>query len=145
MVVLVKDIGLVVVEIKGPISKLKKGAQQCSRMLDFSSLVFESCAPNIPIPVVKVVVIGEPPLGSSSGSAYPFIVKDSQLDAWILYEEATKSPNNFEACWSQVLDDLKQSQASCNASSSHFEDFVMVMTGLWSMVAFESAVNSIGR
>ena len=76
-------------------------------MVDFSSLVFESCAPNITIPIVKVVVIGEPPVGSSSGSAYPFIVKDSQLDAWILYEEATKSTTNFEACWSQVLDDLK--------------------------------------
>ena len=49
MVVLVKDIGLVVVEIKGPISKLKKGVHQCSRMVDFSSHAFESCAQNVPI------------------------------------------------------------------------------------------------
>ena len=145
MVVLVKDVGLIVVEIKEPLSKLNKGVQQCNRMADFTSLLFETCAQNISIPVVKVVVLGEPPIKSSGVSVQPFIVKDPWLDTWILYEEATKTPKNFENCWSQVLDDLKQLKAASNAISSHFEDFSMMMTGYWSMVSFDTSVKCVGK
>ena len=65
IVVLVKNVGLVVVEIKRSVKKVNNGIKQCERMTDFSSLVFDSSGPSLLLPVVKVVVVGDPPLGSS--------------------------------------------------------------------------------
>ena len=60
MLFLIKDIGIIAVEIKRSINKKMAGYKQCKRISDFASLVFDGCAPNnYPLPVVKVVVVGE--------------------------------------------------------------------------------------
>ena len=60
MVFLIKDIGIIVVEIKKSANKKMAGYKQCQRMSDFASLVFDGCTPNnYSLPVVKVVMVGE--------------------------------------------------------------------------------------
>ena len=98
-------------------------------MADFAALVFDSCATGANLPKVKVVVIGESPTGSVGGAG-PFMAKDQKLGAWILYKEATVTVENFQDCWSKILDDLRQPQAVSNTTSKQFEEFACTMSGL---------------
>ena len=60
MLFLIKDIGIIAVEIKRSASKKMAGYKQCERMSHFASLVFNGCAPNnYSLPVVKVVIVAE--------------------------------------------------------------------------------------
>ena len=112
IVVLVKNVGLVVVEIKRSVKKVNNGIKQCERMAHFSAIVFDSCGPSDSsgpcslLPVVKVVVVGDPPLGSAGKGTAPYIEKNEARDVWIFYQEATDEIDNFQLCWEMVLQEL---------------------------------------
>ena len=138
IVVLVKNVGLVVIEVKRPQSKLasthesleKKSRKQSDRMAELFSIVFEGCSTNSCLPVVKVVVFGI--------SRTPFIMKDN--DVWFLFDEATQSVENFQTCWDQILQELRKLKRPNHATPKEFEDFAAIMSGLWSMEQFYGPV-----
>ena len=142
LVVLVKNVGLVVIEVKQPLTKIMNGAKQCHRMAHFSSLVFETSGSKAPLPVVKVVVVGE---SSTGGNTDLLIERDEDKEVWIMYKGATETMENFQHCWNQVVDDLQQSKRPCQATSEQFDDFAATMTGLWSMVVFNRPLECIGK
>ena len=142
---LVKNVGLVVVEVKRPLAKLKNGMQQCDRMADFSALVFEESGSSTSLPVAKVVVIGEAPQGSTGPGTVPFIEKNENRGVWVLYKEATETSHNFQDCWQQILHDLKKSKGTDQATPTQYEYFSQRMTGLWSMVVFNRPLECIGK
>ena len=143
IVILVKYVGVVVIEIKRPLQKLKKGKQQCQRMAVFSSLVFESCGTSTSLPIVKVVILGEPSQGSMSTCTSPFLTKDE--DVWVLYKEASTKDDNFQNCWNQILHDLQQAKSGHNTTSQQFDEFTAKMTGLWRMVSFNGPLTFRGK
>ena len=162
MVVYVKDVGLVVVEVKRSFQELEKGAAQGRRMSDFSAIVFQSCAPTKTLPIVRVVVIGrEPPPGSSddSVSVTTFCRKDEKHDVWILSEKSIQSKDAFHQSWEKILLDLRQTKTQCTstdgnnkastgdqeASTDEFKDFVSLMTGIWSMTCLEGKIDYRGK
>ena len=151
MVVLIKNVGLVIIEIKCSRSKFLEATKQCNRMAHFASIVFESCAPDATIPIAKVVVLGESPLvlGESQEKSVSrdasFVVKDVDKDVWIFYKEATDTEDNFEDCWKQVLSDLKHSKMNSNPTSYMYDELASSITGLWSMVECHGSVSHNGK
>ena len=145
IVVLVKNVGLVVIEVKRTLAKLKDGIKQCHRMADFSALVFESCGTKSTIPIAKVVVLGEPPEESNEEGATPYIKKNEGRDVWVFYKEAIENSKKFQFCWEMILRDLHQGKGLCHATSQCFDDFAFIMTGLWSMVVFNRPLECKGK
>ena len=145
IVVLVKDIGVIVLEIKRTLNKVKDGKTQCHRMADFAKIIFESCSPGTLLPIAKVVIVGESHEGSSGTSATIFFQRDDQQNVWLLYEGAIKTLDNFIDCWEMILKDLKQSIGTIRCSTREFDDFAATITGLWSMTGFNGTLNSKGE
>ena len=60
MVIFIKDVGLIVVEIKRSVKKKMAIFKQCERISHFASLVFYAYTLNkYPLLVVKVVIVGK--------------------------------------------------------------------------------------
>ena len=170
MVVYVKDIGLVVLEVKRSLQELGKGSDQCFRMSDFSSITFQEFKPGKQLPVVKAVLVGESLNKSSSDGISPPCHKDEDRGVWVLYHEAIESEDAFRKCWERILLDLQHEKYNSTASENKsptglrqaksqfhsaddnheasvdgFEDFVSLMTGIWSMVNFNGTFNYKGK
>ena len=144
IVVLVKNVGLVVLEIKRSLPKVKDGKKQSRRMAEFASILFESCSPGIALPVAKVVVVGEAPESLGRTAPAPMLEKDEKQNVWVLYEEAIRTSDHFEDCWKKVLDDLHQSVSPSNGSSVQFETLAANLTALWCMVGFNGLLSFKG-
>ena len=101
MIVLIRNVGLIVVEIKRSIKKIKDGIKQCNRMQNFASLVFETCSSDITLPIVKVVIVGQSKkeasriVTDSSVNTSPTIEK-SQTEVNEVKEEPTALPVTVE-------------------------------------------------
>ena len=83
-----------VIEVK--VKKLKRGTKQSQRMVDFSSLVFQTCGESSYLPSVNVVVLGEPAEGYIGLGTVPFIEKNEDKNVWIMYKPATETDQNFK-------------------------------------------------
>ena len=101
MMVLVRNVGLVVLEIKRSVKKIKDGIKQCNKMQNFASLVFETCSSDITLPIVKVVIVGQSKkeasriVTDSSVNTSPTIEK-SQTEVNEVKEEPTALPVTVE-------------------------------------------------
>ena len=134
MMVYVKDVGLVLIEVKCSAKELNKGVEQCHKMGDFCSIVFDSSVSGTVLPMIKVVIIGDSSIDSADDASAPPCHKDHDRNVWILSTEVLCSVDAFRVCWEQILLELQQSSQPHN-NIRQFEDFVSEMVGLWCMVS----------
>ena len=149
IVVLVQDVGVIAIEIKGSATKLTAGIKQARKLKKLAEIVFTGCAPDLSLPVAKVVVLHETSIQAEDGKVLKQIedpIKDGTI-VWILQENDLKSDEIFKQCWTEILDDLRQKRSNSilGLSFNDFQQMASIMTGLWSMVSFRGQINTKGE
>ena len=149
ILVFVEGIGIVVFEVKNSEGKLKDGIAQARRMERFAKLVSDICTRDVQLTIVKAVIICSDNVNTKENESIKSIPDPIQdgSSIWVLQKAALENAKAFCDSWSVILTNLKQlnSDNTLCPSKSQFQEFLYLMAGIWSMVAFPGSINYRGK